>query len=216
MSAAHESRREREEWDARYRERGTESDASASGWVIECCATLPVDALILDVAGGTGRHAEPITRGGRTVILMDFVHRAVAAAAARCERILGVVADASALPFGPESFDAIVCVNFLDRSLFDLFGRFLKPGGMLVYETFTRAHLDVVARGRARGPRNDAYLLEPGELATLVSPLIVETHDEGLVVDDAGERHVARVMARKREAESRVSSIPDSRFPIPE
>ena len=97
MSAAHESRREREEWDARYRERGTESDASASGWVIECCATLPVDALILDVAGGTGRHAEPITRGGRTVILMDFVHRAVAAAAARCERILGVVADARAL-----------------------------------------------------------------------------------------------------------------------
>jgi len=129
---------------------------------------------------------------------MDFVHRAVAVAMARHERILGVVADASALPFAPEAFDAIVCVNFLDRSLFTLFARMLKPGGTLVYETFTRAHLDVVARGRARGPRRAAFLLEAGELPALVSPLVVQEHDEGFVVDDAGERHVARVMALKR------------------
>jgi SAM-dependent methyltransferase len=117
---------------------------------------------------------------------------------ARHERILGVVADASALPFGPGSFDAIVCVSFLDRSLFKAFADMLKPGGVLVYETFTRAHLEVVARGAARGPRNAAFLLEAGELPTLVAPLVVQEHDEGLVVDHAGERHVARVMARKR------------------
>jgi len=198
VSAAHDSRRERNDWDARYRERGREVDHAPSQWVIDRCATFPVDALILDLAGGTGRHAEPIARGGRTVVVTDFVHRAVATAVARYERILGVVADGSALPFAPESFDAIVCVSFLDRSLFKLFAEMLRPGGMLVYETFTRAHVDVVARGRARGPRNAAYLLEAGELATLVSPLVVEEHDEGLVVDDAGERHVARVMARKR------------------
>ena len=198
MSAAHDSRRERNDWDARYRERGREVDHAPSQWVIDRCATCAVDALILDLAGGTGRHAEPIARGGRTVVVTDFVHRAVATALARYERILGVVADGSALPFAPESFDAIVCVSFLDRSLFKLFAKMLRPGGMLVYETFTRAHLEVVARGRARGPRNATYLLEAGELATLVSPLIVEEHDEGLVVDDAGERHVARVMARKR------------------
>ncbi len=159
---------------------------------------LPRDALVLDVAGGTGRHAEPIARGGRTVILVDFVHRAVAAAAARHERILGVVADANALPFGREAFHAIVCVSFLDRSLFKAFAEMLKPGGVLVYETFTRGHLDVVAGGRAHGPRNAAYLLEAGELPTLVTPLIVQEREEGLVVDDAGERHVARVMALKQ------------------
>ncbi len=198
MSAAHDSRRERDEWDARYRERGRESDRGASRWVIERCAGLPVDALVLDLAGGTGRHAEPIARGGRTVVLVDFVHRAVAAADARHERIVGVVANANALPFGREAFDAIVCVSFLDRSLFKAFVEMLKPAGVLVYETFTRAHLDVVARGCARGPRNADYLLDAGELATLVAPLVVQEHDEGLVVDDAGERHVARVMALKR------------------
>jgi SAM-dependent methyltransferase len=198
VSADHDSRREREEWDARHRERGNELDHAASPWVVARCATLPADALILDLASGTGRHTEPIASGGRTVVALDFVHRAVAAAVARHDRILGVVADATALPFGPGRFDAIVCVNFLDRSLFKPFAELLTPGGMLVYETFTRAHLDVVARGRARGPRNPAYLLDAGELAILVSPLVVQEHNEGLVVDDAGERHVARVMARKQ------------------
>jgi tellurite methyltransferase len=198
VSAGHDSRRERDEWDARYRERFRETDHGASRWVIEHCASLPPDALVLDLAAGTGRHAEPIARLGRTVIVMDFAQRAVAAAVARYARILGVVADANALPFGSEVFDAIVCVSFLDRSLFSAFADLLKPGGVLVYETFTRAHLDLVARGRARGPRNAAYLLEAGELPRLVAPLVVQEHEEGLVVDDAGERHVARVMAQKR------------------
>jgi len=198
VSADHDSRGERDDWDARYRDRGSESDRVGSRWVIDRCANLPVNALVLDLAGGSGRHAEPIARGGRTVVLVDFVHRAVAAATARYERILGVVANASVLPFGPRSFDAIVCVSFLDRSLFKALVEMLKPGGTLVYETFTRAHLDVVARGRARGPRNASYLLDAGELLTLVSPLVVREHVEGLVVDDAGERHVARVMAQKR------------------
>lgn len=198
MSGTHESRRERDEWDARYRERGNESDHAASRWVVERCATLPADALVLDVAAGTGRHAEPIVRGGPTVIATDFVYRAVSAATARSKRILGVVADARALPFRREVFDAIVCVSFLDRALFVAFSEMLKPGGVLVYETFTRAHLDVVARGGARGPQNPAFLLEADELPALVSPLVVQEHDERLVVDGAGERHVARVRALKQ------------------
>ena len=198
MSSDLDSRRERDEWDARYRERGFELDRSPSRWVIDQCARLPVDALVLDVAGGTGRHAEPVARGERTVILVDFVHRAVAAAASRHDRVVGVVANANALPFGRDTFDAIICVSFLDRALFKPFAELLKPGGVLVYETFTRAHLDVVARGRAHGPRNAAYLLEADELPALVAPLIVQEGEEGLVVDDAGERHVARVIAMKK------------------
>jgi SAM-dependent methyltransferase len=159
---------------------------------------LPRRALVLDIAGGTGRHAYPIAQTGRTVIVVDFVHRAVAAAVARHDHILGVVADVNALPLGEEFCDAIVCVSFLDRSLFKVLAGMLKRGGFLVYETFTRAHLELVARGRARGPRSPAYLLEAGELPTLVAPLIVQEHEEGLAVDDAGERHVARVMAIKQ------------------
>jgi SAM-dependent methyltransferase len=158
---------------------------------------MPRDALFLDVAGGTGRHAVALAREGRSVVVMDIAFAAVRAASMRHPRISAVVADVRACPLRAASVDAIVCVSFLDRSLFPLFATLLRAGGTLVYETFTRDHLDVVARGHARGPRSLEYLLSPGELRTLVMPLDVREYDERLVIDDAGERHVARVVATK-------------------
>ena len=198
MTESSESRDDRAHWNARYAERGPELDRSPSSWVIEQCQALSPAATIVDLAGGTGRHAEALARAGWRVAVVDFVPGAVAAAVARHDRVEGVVADARVLPLRDGSVDAIVCVSFLDRSIFPSLAAALRPGGLLVYETFTLAHLDVVARGRARGPRNAAYLLAAGELPRLVAPLEVQVHDERLVVDAAGERHVARVMAIKR------------------
>ena len=198
MTEGPESRDDRAHWNARYAERGPELDRTPSSWVIDQCRALSPSATIVDLAGGTGRHAEALARSGFRVAVVDFVPRAVAAAVARHDRVEGLVADARLLPFRDGSIDAIVCVSFLDRSIFPSLAAALRTGGMLVYETFTLAHLDVVARGGARGPRNAAYLLEAGELPRLVAPLEVQVHDERLVVDGAGERHVARVMAVKR------------------
>ena len=191
-------RDDRSHWQDRYRERGAELDRAPSPWVIEQCLALPRAALILDLAGGSGRHAATLARDGRSVVVMDFIFAAVRAAAMRDRHISGVVADVRACPLRPASVDAIVCVSFLDRSLFEVLAALLRTGGTLVYETFTREHLDVVARGRARGPRNSEYLLRPGELRELVLPLDVREYDERLVIDDAGERHVARVVATKQ------------------
>jgi hypothetical protein len=49
----------------------------------------------------------------------------------------------------------------------------LAPGGVLLYETFTAAQ---ALRGR---PRNPDFLLQPGELRTLVAPLRVIREREG-------------------------------------
>jgi len=73
----------------------------------------------------------------------------------------------------PDSFDLIVVVHYLHRPLFPGLVRALRPGGVLVYETFTRAQ---AARGK---PTNPAFLLEPGELLTLVRPLQVLARREG-------------------------------------
>jgi hypothetical protein len=91
--------------------------------------------------------------------------------------------------------DAIVVVNFLDRALFPTIVSLIRPGGTLVYETYLRAHLGLVAEGRAHACRNPAYVLDPGELATLVQPLRVLASREGVVVDAAGERCVASMVA---------------------
>ena len=98
----------RAHWEARYIERGSELDRPPSAWVIERCSTLPPSALVADLAGGTGRHAAAIARRGPTVVTIDFIPRAVAAAASRDPCVVGVVADAHALPFANRAFDAIV------------------------------------------------------------------------------------------------------------
>lgn len=197
MSAGLGSRDDRARWEARYLERDAERDRVPSAWVVERCLGLATTGSIIDLAGGTGRHAAPLAAAGRTVIVVDFVERAVAAARVRHPRILGVVADARALPFRAASIDLIVCVSFLDRSVFPTLAAMLRPAGVLVYETFALQHLDLIESGRAHGPRDPPYLLRPGELRALVAPLVVREYEEGLVDDDAGERHVARVVAVK-------------------
>jgi SAM-dependent methyltransferase len=108
-----------------------------------------------------------------------------------------VVADALALPLREASLDAIVIVNFLERALFPHLAVLLRPGGRLIVETFTTRHLDLVAAGRARGPRNPAYMLAPRELPRLVAPLMVDEYTEVEAMDGPGARAVARMVAVK-------------------
>jgi len=170
-----------------------------SAWVVERCLALPANAVIVDLAAGLGRHALPLAARGRRVIAVDYVEGAVSAAARANPRIAAVVADAWSLPFAEASLDAVLTVNFLERTLFPSLVRLLRPGGRLIAETYTVSQRSLVEAGRARGPRNPAYLLAAGELRGLVAPLAVLDYREGLVTDDAGERYVASVVAERRE-----------------
>ena len=92
-------------------------------------------------------------------------------------------------PFlAPVSFDLVVVVHYLHRPLFPSIVSALRPGGVLVYETFTRAQ---AARGK---PTNPAFLLEEGELLRLVQPLEILASREG----DFEGHMVAGVVAVKR------------------
>ena len=78
-------------------------------------------------------------------------------------------------------------MHYLHRPLFPALVEALAPGGLLVYETFTRAQ---AARGK---PTNPDFLLESGELLDLVRPLEVLASREG----DYDGRMVASVIAAR-------------------
>ena len=174
---------------------GARPDRPPSTWIVDTVGALPNDGPVADVAGGAGRHAVPAARGGRRVVLVDFVAEAVARAMARERSIEGVAADAARLPFRNGAFGVVIVANFLDRTIFPELIALLEPGGHLVYETYTLAHHELVEQGLARGPQTTKFLLRPGELPELVKPLAVRYYWEGEVEDEAGRRCCARLVA---------------------
>jgi hypothetical protein len=198
----------RDRWAARYEE-AQGPDKAASSWLIEAAQRLPPDAMIVDIAGGRGRHARPLLAEGRRCVLVDFVESALRLAVQQAPALPVVAADAWALPFADATLDAILVANFLERDLFPAYHALLKPGGFLLYETYPLENAVLVAAGEARAPRSPRYMLEPGELRTLVAPLEILDYREGIVSDAAGRRASASVLARKRAV-----AIPE-RFPRP-
>ena len=165
----------------------------ASSWLVDNERFLPRVGDALDVACGRGRHAFWLAqRGLRTYAIdrdPDVVRELNETASRRALPIIASVLDleTGAVRFAPPEYDVIVVVDYLHRPLFPALIEALRPGGVLVYETFTRAQ---AARGH---PKNPAFLLEPGELVTLVDPLEILASREG----DYEGRMVSGVIARR-------------------
>jgi tellurite methyltransferase len=101
-----------------------------------------------------------------------------------------IVANLDSFHLKDESFDAIVNINFLERGLFADFVRALRPGGVLIAETFLIDEIE-----HTRNPR---FLLAHGELRQLATGLEVEEYREGLVTYPNGEQaYRASIAARK-------------------
>ncbi|HVQ31348.1 MAG TPA: class I SAM-dependent methyltransferase [Vicinamibacteria bacterium] len=164
-----------------------------SSWLIESARWLPTGGRALDVACGRGRHALWLAAAGFEVTAIDRDREALAALQKEASS-LGVTVHTRQLDLeggepslGDDAFDLVVVFRYLHRPLFGALQRALRPGGVLVYETFTRAQ---AVRGH---PTNPAFLLDPGELPRLVAPLLVLAHDEG----EREGSFVARVVARR-------------------
>ena len=143
--------------------------------------TLKTGGEALDLACGGGRHALVLAERGYHVTAVDAsgaaldeVEKRARTAGLSCERTTGlrvgkrgsaagltlVQVDLESATLPEESFDLVLCVHYLQRSLFPQMERALRPGGLLVFETFTRGHLEL---GNT-GPRNPEFLLESHEL----------------------------------------------------
>ena len=154
--------------------------------------------VVLDVAAGRGRNSLPLARAGMRVVAVDFSVEAMRllAATTRSERlaIWPMVANLDNFHLKDESLDAIVNINFLDRALFPKFERALRPGGILIADTFL---VDQAALGHPSDPH---FLLAHGELRALAGRLEIEEYREGLVTYPNGERaYRASIVARQRK-----------------
>jgi tellurite methyltransferase len=162
-------------------------------WLLEHEHLLPHDGDALDVASGGGRNAIWLAQRGLRTLALDRDQSQVEQVRAEASRAgLPLRAEVADLETGAyrwpvDGYDVIVVVHYLHRPLFPELKTALRPGGLLVYETFTRGQAE---RGK---PTNPAFLLELGELRQLVQPLQIVVEREG----DFEGKLLASVIARR-------------------
>ena len=160
-------------------------------WIPRLAARIEPPRRALDLAMGRGRHALLLARQGFQTCGVDLEHDAVrdAVAAAACEGLLvrGWCADLTISPLPVEAFDLVVVTRYLQRNLFESLRRAVKPGGFVLYETFT-----VAQRALGWGPTSADHLLDAGELRDRFSGWDVLFYDEV-----ASPEAVARIAAQR-------------------
>ena len=180
---------EKARWDTRYTEgpgSWTEPDDFLKRVYDEFLVNIE-PGKALDLAGGAGRNSLFLVQRGWQVKLVDIsevgLGLAKEKAAAHNLTLDTAVVDLNTVTdLGSELYDAIVVFYFLKRELFPAIIRALKPGGFLIYRTYTIDRMKVPG-----GPDDPKYLLQPNELMRAFSALRVLHYHETLEGKAAAE-----------------------------
>lgn len=164
---------------------------------LEAVADQIKPGTALDLACGTGRNAIYLAARGWRVTAVDRLADALTRGRQLVQRYACGDAiewrcmdlEADPLDFG-RRFSLVVCLRYLHRPLFSLLQNWLRPGGHVVFETFTTAHRAVYGK-----PRRHAFVLRPGELRSRLAGLHIHHYSEGW----HDRAHTARVWAQREE-----------------
>lgn len=183
-------------WDKKYSERshGSLQPDPFLVTAYEEFLSAASPGLALDVAGGVGRHAIWLAQRGWRVKLVDISEVGVKQAEENAKQtgtassIAIEVRDLnSEQDIGREQYDLIVVFFFLQRELFPALAAAIKPGGHLIYKTYTTEQQRFNG-----GPSHPMFLLQPNELLHAFPSLRVLHYHETIQ-----ERGVAELVARK-------------------
>jgi dihydroneopterin aldolase len=158
------------------------ADPPPARFLIQQLQRLP-KGRVLDMASGSGRHALFLASLGYQVDAVDRDEQALArlSSSARIRHLTGISSRVLDLeqptqkpPLGHETYDAILIFFYLHRPLLPSLIDALKPGGVLLYETFTLDN-----HVQHQHPRRREFCLAQSELIRLLPDLHILHYDEG-------------------------------------
>ena len=162
-------REDLERWDRKYRGLPFQRTLSPDPLLLEHVSLLHGKGRACDIACGVGHNGLFLAEKGYDSFLIDgsFIALTTAqrVAAARSLCIYPIVADLDQFSLPAASFDVIVVVRYLNRSLSDDICNALRPGGVLFFKTFNIKYLS-----ENPGFRRE-YVLQPGETRKLFGSL---------------------------------------------
>ncbi len=173
---------DKEKWDKRYR---SDIGNQKPSEVLTEYASLATTGKALDLACGNGRNSIYLDKLGFTVDAVDISSVAISNLLQQAPSINGMCKDLDTFPIPQNNYELIINVNFLDRRLFDLIEGGLKPGGILLFESFT-------------GNKTTNHCLGPNEVFHAFSSLHILFYQEKELVDsEKFERGVSLVAIKK-------------------
>ena len=165
---------------------------SPSSWVTRFAHEIEPGGTVLDLACGSGRQSMFLLQRGHRVTACDINVSALTDIKEEAGlQIIAADLENDGWPFSDRQFAAVVVVNYLHRPLFPDILATLRPGGLLLYETFAAGNESF---GR---PRNPDYLLKRGELLSGVFADLTILAYEDLTLSDPKPAAVQRICARK-------------------
>jgi len=188
-------------WDERYRNEEAVPERGPADFLVEHRHLLPPAGRALDMAMGTGRNTLYLASLGYEVTGIDVsgvaVKRCREEAARRGLSLEAVQADLLSYRLPEDAYDVVIDFYYLQRDLAPALAAALRPGGVLVFESFTTEQ-----RRFGWGPQQEEFLLRPVELRTLFAGLQELVYREGLVESQSGRgtKAVAGLVARKPAA----------------
>lgn len=154
--------KDREKWDSKYlKDIGKLSPSE----LLEKFIHLAPQGKALDIACGNGRNSIFLNKRGFTVDAIDI---STVATQKLDELNLGInvnCMDIDNLAIAENSYEVIINIRFLERRLFPMIEKGLKPGGVLLFESFT-------------GGKNEKFCLKPNELLHAFPTLHVLYYEE--------------------------------------
>ena len=180
-------------WDKKYETEAYIFGKEPVGFLRDHIDLLP-RGKALDIAMGEGRNAVFLAKNGFDVDGCDIseiaVKKALDLAKENNVKIHTFVADLETYKLPQNTYDVIACFYYLQRDLVPQMKEALKPGGMIIYETYTIENLEL----GFEGPKNKDYLLKPNELLDLFKDFKIIYYRE-LVLNN--KKAVASLIAKK-------------------
>ncbi len=186
--------RDQQRWDEKYRNKKFMAGKKPNAFLRQSIHLLP-KGKALDLACGDGTNAVFLAQQGFSVEAVDIslagLKMARRLAQEKKVNVKFRQADLATFPLPSAHYDLIIVLYFLSRRLIPRIRKALKPGGMILFETYTT---EQGGCGNG-GPRKGSYLLQPNELLRLFGGLRILFYREGVFRIEGRRRAVASLIA---------------------
>lgn len=166
------------EWDQAYARPSFLFGKSPAKFLAENFDYLAPGSRVLDMGMGEGRNAVFLAQKGHKVTGVDISSVAIKKSNVLAKefgvKVKGIVGTLTKYNFPENHFDAIICFYYVDRALTEKIYKWLKPGGVIIYEAYTEK------QKKMKGHRkySDDQYLQPRELLTMFDGMNILKYEE--------------------------------------